>query len=845
MSDAVACACGTCPDCAPGGVAAPGPLDAMRWRHGVVRERLLQRIGRIEIEKALPLASLTTRTRDDPAIALIDAFAGSLHILAWNAARLADDATLARGEDRQALADLVALTGYQPRPALSATTLLAYTLDSFPGAPAEVTIPAGNRVASLPRPGELPVSFETDAELIARPEWNALLPVVPQIVAPVLKTDTALDLAGINFTGKVGDTVAAALATADSGNTWLVGQITAIAVLDKLDPPRVRLSLGATATAGGFAATAADKGALILLGKRAVAFGATSPDPLLLLKDLDANDPVYKQIDQPSGKLPEWKDLVLTSPPGDAAHDTVDLDGSVAEAVPGHLMMIFASWGVKAATIVSAVEAARRGYGMSGKVMHTKLGGTTVTAIDTEVRTTGFAVESARYPLLSVPDPNARVPEAGKLAELVVEGAVSVPIGRALLLTGSAQDPDTGLWNDASEVALIKSMSAASADPPRTRLVFAADLASSFRATSVAVWGNVVAASHGERAPTGAELLGSSDATLLNPRYKLARKPLTELPAEGPQGYAPALEVRVDGRRYDLLPNLYDVPDSAHGYRVETDGEGRSFVRFAGRLPTAANSVTALYRAGAGAAGNLDAGRIVTALAPVPGVRSVVNPVPSDGGSDAERIDAMRTAAPRQLGTFDRVVSLADFEAFATGYRGVGKALASELWLGMRRIVVLTVASTSLHQPSQELLDRLGKAIRALGPPGRRLRIQGFTPMHPAVTIAFAHDPALRREDVETAIRAELGARFGTANRRFAEGMARSAVIAAVQRVPGVTGVMLTLFSLPNGQPLDNGRLLVPGPAATVSAATGVVTYALAGLLSIDPLAVQFEELAP
>jgi hypothetical protein len=50
MSDVMACACGTCPDCAPGGVAAPGLLDAMRWRHGVVRERLLQRIGRSEIE---------------------------------------------------------------------------------------------------------------------------------------------------------------------------------------------------------------------------------------------------------------------------------------------------------------------------------------------------------------------------------------------------------------------------------------------------------------------------------------------------------------------------------------------------------------------------------------------------------------------------------------------------------------------------------------------------------------------------------------------------------------------------------------------------------------------------
>ena len=42
---------------------------------------------------------------DDPAIALIDAVAGTLHVLAWNAARLFDDGSLQRTEDRDALVD--------------------------------------------------------------------------------------------------------------------------------------------------------------------------------------------------------------------------------------------------------------------------------------------------------------------------------------------------------------------------------------------------------------------------------------------------------------------------------------------------------------------------------------------------------------------------------------------------------------------------------------------------------------------------------------------------------------------------------------------------------------------
>jgi hypothetical protein len=145
---------------------------------------------------------------------------------------------------------------------------------------------------------------------------------------------------------------------------------------------------------------------------------------------------------------------------------------------------------------------------------------------------------------------------------------------------------------------------------------------------------------------------------------------------------------------------------------------------------------------------------------------------------------------------------------------------------------------------SQDLVARLDQAIRALAPPGIRLRIQGFVAINPVVRIAFAADPALRRDAVEQAIRARLAVRFGPAGRCFAEGIARSAVIAAVQAVPGVTGVMLRAFGLANGQPLDNGRLLVPGPMATITA-SGAVSYALAGLGWIDAATTQFEELAP
>jgi hypothetical protein len=106
MSDnATACACGgTCASCA-GPAARPAVADPLVFRHGAIKARLLASIGSTEIDGSRPLDGLGTRDDDDPTIALIDAVAGTLHVLAWNAARLFDDGSLRRTEDRDALVD--------------------------------------------------------------------------------------------------------------------------------------------------------------------------------------------------------------------------------------------------------------------------------------------------------------------------------------------------------------------------------------------------------------------------------------------------------------------------------------------------------------------------------------------------------------------------------------------------------------------------------------------------------------------------------------------------------------------------------------------------------------------
>jgi predicted phage baseplate assembly protein len=289
------------------------------------------------------------------------------------------------------------------------------------------------------------------------------------------------------------------------------------------------------------------------------------------------------------------------------------------------------------------------------------------------------------------------------------------------------------------------------------------------------------------------------------------------------------------------MPSIFELGSEDRAYTVKTMRDGKSEVQFAGRLPSGTHNVSALYRVGGGTAGNLTAGRITTAMAPIVGIGGVSNPVAAEGASEAETIDDMRSAAPQSIRTLDRVVSLADFEAFAKSYRGIGKALATELHVGLRSVVCITIATTSLTSPiaGSDIIESLRAELTRVTVPGRSIRIEGFTDLTAQLTVALAIDPAFRRSDVEAGVRATLGTAFGREARNFGEALHRSVILAAVQKVEGVVATTLPVFAVPGGVPESEGRLFSPVPEMN----DGVFTQA--GLLSIDPAQVQFAEMLP
>jgi conserved hypothetical protein, phage tail-like region len=120
-----------------------------------------------------PLKDLRTRDHNDPAIALLDAWATVGDVLTFYQERIANEGYLRTATERRSILELARLIGYKLRPGVSASVYLAYTLDDKS---APVEIPTGTRSQSVPGPDETAQFFETSEALEARVEWNNLQP---------------------------------------------------------------------------------------------------------------------------------------------------------------------------------------------------------------------------------------------------------------------------------------------------------------------------------------------------------------------------------------------------------------------------------------------------------------------------------------------------------------------------------------------------------------------------------------------------------------------------------------------------------------------------------------------
>jgi predicted phage baseplate assembly protein len=179
----------------------PG-LDALAYRVGTYATFFAAMKARLADPKLAALKALRTREVEDPAIALIDAWAVVADVLTFYQERIANEGYLKTATERRSVVELARLVGSSLRPGVSASTCLAYSLEQNSTA----TIPTGSRAQSMPVQGQLPQAFETAEDMPARGEWNNLAPRLtrPQIVEPGKPT---IYVAGITSNLKPNDPV--------------------------------------------------------------------------------------------------------------------------------------------------------------------------------------------------------------------------------------------------------------------------------------------------------------------------------------------------------------------------------------------------------------------------------------------------------------------------------------------------------------------------------------------------------------------------------------------------------------------------------------------------------------
>ncbi|WP_199512577.1 putative baseplate assembly protein [Nucisporomicrobium flavum] len=503
----------------------------------------------------------------------------------------------------------------------------------------------------------------------------------------------------------------------------------------------------------------------------------------------------------------------------DAVYEGIALDSWVVVERPGRQMTLF--------TRVDEVRTvALAAFGITGKVTQLVLRDNWLDPADTlltHIRDTIVYARGERLDLATEEDPSDVEGDRIELAALH-EG---IEPGRLIVVTGERTDVDApGVTG--TEVVMVAAVEQFVDDRRPTALIhtvltLAVPLNFTYRRSTVRCLGNVARATHGAGRE---EVIGSGDASRAGQTFTLFQGPLGWVAADTPLGAENTLVVRVDGVRWHEVDDFAGRGPHERIYTTSTGDDGRTRVTFGdgvngARLPTGVENVRAAYRVGVGAAGNVSERQITQLVSRPAGVSGVTNPVPADGGADADDAHQLRRGIPVAVAALDRLVGVPDYEDFARARAGIGRASARRLHDGTRELVHVTVAGSGdipLADDS-DIVVALRASLVSFGDPrlATEVGVREAVLLLAAATVKVL--PDFSYELVEPAIRAAVLDRLGFAARELGQPAYRSELEAAVQSVPGVDHVTVDVFADVPGSLTPDDLQNLPGRITTLAKA--------------------------
>lgn len=870
--------CGCCEGIArskPVAIANRPGLGALAWRvgtHARFKQSLLAALAGQPL-----LRPLTTRDDDDPTIALLDAWAASLDVLTFYQERIANENYLRTSTELRSILELARAIGYELAPGVSASTLLAFTLETAPGAPLAARIAAGTKAQSIPGQDEQPQLYETSADLNARAAWNSLAARTRGPKTPKLG-DEVIHLEGLSTGLQPGDglLLVGDERKDDAGNeNWDFRRVQGVRLVgNDADASRNYTEITLDRNLGDKdrnVGPAQKKVRVWAMRQRAALFGYNAPDwrmlPAVTREQIVAGGTDLKTH-------PNWPGFTIgytdTKP---ASLTTLYLDAAYKTAVAGAWAVVTADnvEGGKSYDelyrITKAEESAKADFAVTGKSSKLTLSGENlVEKFWGKLREVAVFLPTDEFKLVERPL-TTDVAKGDAALDLAVQlTGDDVPlVGRLLLITGL----DAATGETAAESVTLKKSTTTGGGAERTvtRLEFDSALKRSYRRESVRVLANVASATHGETkvlgtpgliglpnasagsanaSPVRTEVLGSGDGSLAFQEFVLKQKPITHVGSDDPSGRKTTLEIRVDDVLWNEAPSLFGRGPGERVYVTRLADDGTVTVKFGdgrtgARLPTGAENVTAKYRVGSGRAGLVKAGQISLLLSRPLGLKEVTNPLPSADAKDAEKLNDARRNAPYTVLTLDRVVSLQDYEDFARRFAGIGKAAATLLWTGEHQSVHLTLGTDDgkpIQAPSK-LIENLSAALDKQRHPLRAVIAQSFTARPFGLTAKIGVEASRDPKQVLANVRSALAAAYSFDARSFGQAVTVSEVESVIQAVPGVVFVDLDELRFVPGATATDDRL----PARSARAdASGLHA---AELLTLSPADVHLTPVAP
>ena len=320
----------------------------------------------------------------------------------------------------------------------------------------------------------------------------------------------------------------------------------------------------------------------------------------------------------------------------------------------------------------------------------------------------------------------------------------------------------------------------------------APDSALALETRSAVLLGNVAPATHGEAVKD--EIVGDGDASKPFQRFALRKKPLTYVPSSQTARGESTLEVMINGEKWKEVESLYGESLDGPVFTARQSDDATTSLQFGDgitgrRLPTGPANVLATYRQGVGLAGRLSAEQLNILLDRPVGLKAAVNPAATEGGADPETLDQARNVAPGTVVTFDRAVSLRDFEFLATASGEVARAKVTSVWRGLEEAVHLTVAGQAGGTFSPEALSRLQAGLTAHRDPNHLLLLDNVCRIPIVVRAKVRTDGRHDPKEIENNANQALRDFFAFDNLGFAQPVHLSDLYLVLQKIDGVEAV--------------------------------------------------------